>query len=159
LSDAELNLVNTTLRELVLSRNLKGLKEKYDYILIDCPPSRGLLTVNALSASDFVIIPVQAEYQSLLGMQLLKKTIKDVQLQIEPELKPLGYVVTMVTPTNHAKDTIDQIKRDKFDILMEVPRSVDVADASIANVSTFEYRKNNKAGQAYYELSKLINNI
>ncbi|MEJ6401212.1 ParA family protein [Nicoliella lavandulae] len=159
LSDAELNLVNTTLRELVLSKNISTIKDDYDFILIDCPPSRGLLTVNALSASDYVLIPVQAEYQSLLGMQLLKKTIRDVKSQIKPDLKTLGYAVTMITPTNHAKDAIENIEHDNLDILAEIPRSVDVADASVANMSTYEYRKNNKAGKAYYELSKKINEL
>lgn len=159
LSDAELNLVNTTLRELVLAKNLNSIKDEYDFILIDCPPSRGLLTVNALAASDYVLIPVQAEYQSLLGMQLLKKTIRDVKSQIKPDLKTLGYAITMITPTNHAKDAVDNIQHDNLDILAEIPRSVDVADASVANMSTYEYRKNNKAGQAYYELSEKISKL
>lgn len=159
LSDAELNLVNTTLRELVLSKNLESVEDKYDYVLIDCPPSRSLLTVNALAASDYVMIPVQSEYQSLLGMQLLKQTIKNIQQQIKPDLKELGYIITMVTPTNHSKDSIAQIEDDDLDVLEIIPRAVDVADASIANVSTYEYRKNNKAGLAYLDLTKKIDNM
>lgn len=71
LSDAELNLVNATLRELILKKNIESLETKFDIILIDCPPSRGLLTVNALSASDFILIPVQSEYQALVSIELL----------------------------------------------------------------------------------------
>ncbi|WP_045603738.1 ParA family protein, partial [Lacticaseibacillus paracasei] len=74
----------------------------YDFVLIDCPPSRGLLTVNALSASDYVLIPIQAEYQALLGLQLLKNTVANVQSQINKELKVWGYVVTMTTRTNQS---------------------------------------------------------
>lgn len=159
LSDAELNLVNTTLRELVLSKSLKKISGNYDFILIDCPPSRGILTVNALAASDYVIIPVQAEYQALLGMQLLKKTIKDIQGQIKPDLNVLGYIITMTSHTNHSNETSEQIKNDEFSSLIEVPRMIDVADASIANMSTFEYRKNNKAGLAYMELTNKINEL
>ncbi|MCE2138969.1 AAA family ATPase, partial [Streptococcus thermophilus] len=72
-----------------------------DYVLIDCPPSRGLLTVNALAASNYVIIPVQAEYQALIGMQLLKNTIKNVQNEINSHLNVGGYVITMTSHTNH----------------------------------------------------------
>lgn len=71
LSDAELNLVNATLRELILKKNIESLETKFDIILIDCPPSRGLLTVNALSASDYILIPVQSEYQALVSIELL----------------------------------------------------------------------------------------
>ena len=70
LSDVELNLVSATMREIVLQKAINKIKSCYDYVLIDCPPSRGLLTVNALAASNYVIIPVQAEYQALIGMHL-----------------------------------------------------------------------------------------
>ncbi|MFZ7701129.1 ParA family protein [Bacillus cereus] len=73
LSDAELNLVNATLRELILKKNIESLETKFDIILIDCPPSRGLLTVNALSASDYILIPVQSEYQALVGVLPTKR--------------------------------------------------------------------------------------
>ena len=86
LSDVELNLVSATMREIVLQKAINKIKSCYDYVLIDCPPSRGLLTVNALAASNYVIIPVQAEYQALIGMQLLKNTIKNVQNEINSHL-------------------------------------------------------------------------
>ena len=79
LSDAELNLVNATLRELILKKNIESLETKFDIILIDCPPSRGLLTVNALSASDYILIPVQSEYQALVSIELLFSTINKVK--------------------------------------------------------------------------------
>ncbi|MBM9832477.1 AAA family ATPase, partial [Enterococcus faecalis] len=86
LSDAELNLVNATLRELILKKNIESLETKFDIILIDCPPSRGLLTVNALSASDFILIPVQSEYQALVSIELLFSTINKVKNSINPNL-------------------------------------------------------------------------
>lgn len=159
LSDVELNLVSTTMREMVLKKALAPVEKQYDFIIIDCPPSRGLLTVNALSASDYVVVPVQAEYQALLGMQLLKNTIKNVQKEINSDLKVDGYVVTMTSHTNHSNETIEGIKHDKYDTLIEIPRSIDVADAGVANLSTYAYNSDNKAGKKYLELSNHINDL
>lgn len=113
LSDVELNLVSATMREIVLQKAINKIKSCYDYVLIDCPPSRGLLTVNALAASNYVIIPVQAEYQALIGMQLLKNTIKNVQNEINSHLNVGGYVITMTSHTNHSNETANSIKKDK----------------------------------------------
>lgn len=159
LSDVELNLVSATMREIVLQKAIKKIKDNYDYVLIDCPPSRGLLTVNALAASDYVIIPVQAEYQALIGMQLLKNTIKNVQNEINSQLKVGGYVITMTSHTNHSNETANSIKKDKFHTLSEISRSIDVADAGVANMSTHEYNPENKAGLQYLRLSKYISKM
>jgi len=159
LSYVELNLVNATMREIILQKAINKIKGEYDYILIDCPPSRGLLTVNALSASDYVMIPVQAEYQALLGMQLLKNTIKNVQREINSELKVGGYIITMTSHTNHSNETAESIKNDKFNTIVEIPRSIDVADAGVSNISTNEYNANNKAGLEYLRLAKYISEV
>ncbi|WP_252192265.1 ParA family protein [Secundilactobacillus kimchicus] len=156
LSDAELNLVNATLRELILEKALAPVKDSYDYILIDCPPSRGLLTVNALASSDYVIVPVQAEYQALLGMQLLKNTVKSTQSVINSNLKVAGYVLTMVSRTNHSKEVSEEVKKDIYDVIGSIPRAVDVADAEVANLSVVDYNPDNKAGTAYLELTRKI---
>ncbi|WP_225350858.1 ParA family protein [Lacticaseibacillus camelliae] len=125
LSDAELSLVQMTLRELVLRDALKTLMEDpdfhFDYILIDCPPSRGLLTVNALSAADEVVIPVQAEYQALLGRQLVKNTISQVQSQINKNLKIYGYVVTMTQHTLQSNEAYQVLEDDSIQILQTFP--------------------------------------
>lgn len=156
LSDSELNITNTMSREFILKDALDKVKDNYDFVLIDCPPARGILTVNALVASDDVIIPVQAEYQALLGVQLLKNTIKQVKHKINKGLNVLGFVITMTTHTNHSNEIIDNIYNDELDVIGTIPRSIDVADAAVANVSTYEYRKDNTAGIAYYELAKKI---
>lgn len=156
LSDSELNITNAMSREFILKDALDKVKDKFDYVLIDCPPSRGILTVNALVASDNVIIPVQAEYQALLGVQLLKNTIKQVKHKINRDLTVSGFVITMTTHTNHSNEIIDSIYNDEFDVMGSIPRSIDVADAAVANVSTYEYRKDNNAGKAYYDLAKKI---
>lgn len=160
LSDAELSLVQATLRELVLRDALQTLKEDpdldFDYILIDCPPSRGLLTVNALSAAEDVVIPVQAEYQALLGRQLVKNTISQVQSQINKNLKIYGYVVTMTQHTLQSNEAYEVLKEDPIPILADIPRSVKVADASVSQISTYEMDKTNASGLAYLELAKKV---
>lgn len=156
LSETELNIASAMSREFIFREALESVKDEYDYILVDCPPSRGILSVNALVASDDVIIPVQAEYQAMLGVQLLKNTIKQVKAKINNNLNVLGYVVTMATHTNHSNEIIDSMFNDDFDVLATIPRSIDVSDAAVANVSTYEYRKDNSAGKAYYALAKKI---
>lgn len=159
LSDAELTINNAMTREFILKQALEEVQDDYDYILIDCPPARGVLTVNALVASTDVILPVQSEYQALLGVQLMKSTIGLVKIKINKDLNVMGFVVTMTTHTNHSNEIADAIRNDSYKILAEIPRSIDVADAAVANVSTYEYRKDNTAGIAYYELAKMILNV
>ncbi|MFR2553409.1 MAG: ParA family protein [Clostridioides difficile] len=157
LSDAELNLVNATLRELILKKNIESLETKFDIILIDCPPSRGLLTVNALSASDYILIPVQSEYQALVSIELLFSTINKVKNSINPNLKELGYVVTMATNTNHSDEIIEEVKSDdKAEVISIIDRSIVVSDAGVANMSANEFDSNNKAGIAYYNLAVTV---
>lgn len=156
LSDTEITIVGVISREFILKQAIEEIADNYDYILIDCPPSRGVLTVNALVASTDVLIPVQAEYQAVVGSQLLKKTIKVIQDGVNDDLNVLGFIATMTTHTNHSNEIIDILGQDDYKIIAEIPRSIDVADATVSNVSTYEYRKSNAAGKAYHELTKLI---
>lgn len=157
LSDSELQIVNATLRELILDKAIKSLKTKLDIIIIDCPPSRGLLTINALSASDFVLIPVQSEYQALMSIELFFNTINNIQNQINPKLKPLGYVITMQTDTNHSDEIVDQISSDdRAEVISKIKRGIAVSDAGVANVSAYEFDPRSTAGIQYKELSKTV---
>ena len=157
LSDAELNLVNATLRELILKKNIEDLDTKLDIILIDCPPSRGLLTVNALSASDYILIPVQSEYQALVSIELIFSTINNVKRSINPQLKELGYVITMATNTNHSDEIIEEVTADpKADVIGIINRSIAISDAGVANMSAHEYDKTNKSAQQYFDLAITI---
>lgn len=157
LSDAEIQIVNATLRELILKKQIQNLKDKPDIILIDCPPSRGLLTINALSASDFILIPVQSEYQALVSIELLFNTINKVQKQINPNLKPLGYVITMVTDTNHSDEIIMQIESDhRAEIIGKIKRGIAVSDAGVANMGTYQYDKSSTPGIQYHNLTKTV---
>lgn len=165
LSETELNLANATLRELILKKAIENLKTKFDIILIDCPPSRGLLTVNALSASNYILIPVQSEYQALVSIELLFTTIRKVQQAINPNLKELGYVITMATPTNHSDEIIEQVTNDKkTDIIGLINRGIAISDAGVANMSSYEYDKTSTPGKQYYNLAlhilkRIYNNL
>ena len=129
LSGLEVSLVNAMSRETILKQYLDTVKQNYDYILLDCMPSLGMLTVNALAASDNVIIPVQAQYLSAKGLEQLLQTINKVRRQINPKLKIEGILLTMVdSRTNYAKD-ISSLIRDTYGIKLKVyktdiPRSV-----------------------------------
>lgn len=155
LSNAELQIVNATLRELILDKSIKSLKTELDIIIIDCPPSRGLLTVNALSASDFVLIPVQSEYQALMSIELFFNSINNVQRQINTKLRPLGYVITMQTDTNHSDEIVQQIEADeRTEVISKIKRGIAVSDAGVAGVSAYEFDPRSTAGIQYKELSK-----
>lgn len=114
LSGLEVSLVNAMSREMILKQYLDTIKQNYDYVLLDCMPSLGMLTVNALAAADNVIIPVQAQYLSAKGLEQLLQTINKVRRQINPKLKIEGILLTMVdSRTNYAKD-ISALIRDTY---------------------------------------------
>ncbi|MGI5966889.1 MAG: ParA family protein, partial [Anaerotruncus rubiinfantis] len=105
LSGMEVSLVNAMSREKVLKQYLDGVKRQYDYVLLDCPPTLGMLTVNALAAANSVLIPVQAQYLPVKGLEQLLQTINKVRRQINPKLKIEGILLTMVdNRTNYAKE-------------------------------------------------------
>lgn len=120
LSGLEVSLVNAMSRETILKQYLDTVKQNYDYVLLDCMPSLGMLTVNALAASDNVIIPVQAQYLSAKGLEQLLQTINKVRRQINPKLKIEGILLTMVdSRTNYAKD-ISALIRDTYGTKLKV---------------------------------------
>jgi chromosome partitioning protein len=132
LSAIEVSLVNTMSRETVLRTYINTVKDKYDYVLIDCMPSLGMLTINALAAADSVIIPVQAHYLPAKGMTQLLQTIARVRRQINPKLTIDGVLLTMVdNRTNFAKDISFILRRDYGDKLRvfqtEIPLSIRAA--------------------------------
>ena len=111
LSGLEVSLVNAMSRETILRQYLDTIRQNYDFILLDCMPSLGMLTVNALAAADSVLIPVQAQYLPAKGLEQLLQTINKVRRQINPKLKIEGILLTMVdTRTNYAKDISNLIR-------------------------------------------------
>ena len=154
LSGMEMTLVNAMSREFTVKSYLSGLKQDYDYILIDCMPSLGMLTINALAAADSVIIPVQAHYLPLKGMTQLVKTIGKVQRQINPRLKIDGVLLTLADMrTNLARATADSLKQNYGRIIKVyktvIPVAVKAAETSAAGQSIYSYDKKGAAAKAY----------
>jgi len=143
-------------REYRLKRALAPLREKYDYILVDCPPSLGLLTLNALSAADAVIIPLQCEYLALEGLMQLTSTISLVLKGLNRSLKILGIAMTMYdSRTNLSAQVVQEVKshfpRELFDTL--VPRSVRLSEAPSYGMTILEYDPNSRGAAAYAALA------
>lgn len=161
LSGLEVSLVNAMSRETILKQYLEMVKGQYDYILLDCMPSLGMLTVNALAASDQVLIPVQANYLSAKGLEQLLQTVNKVKRQINPKLRIEGILLTMVdSRTNYAKE-ISTLIRDTYGSKLKVydadiPRSVRAAEISAEGVSIFKHDPGGKVAEAYRSLTKEV---
>lgn len=164
LSGIETGLFNTMSREFVLRNYINTVKHNYDFILIDCMPSLGMMTINALVASDSVIIPSQPNILSTKGLNLLLRSISKVKRSINPALRVDGILLTMVdSRTNNAKDIIFSLRQSVgqnirvFDT--EIPHSVRAAESALAGVSIFTHDRNGKVAAAYESLTKEVNNI
>ena len=161
LSAMEVSLVNTMSREIVLRSYLEEVKDRYDYVLIDCMPSLGMITVNALAAADSVIIPVQANYLPAKGMEQLLHTIKRVQKNINPKLKIGGVLLTMVYGRTNLSRDISYMLRSNYEnrvriFKTEIPLAVKAAETSAEGKSIYLHDKNGKATAAYEALAKEV---
>ena len=161
LSSMEVSLVNAMSRETILKQYLDTLKKQYDYILLDCMPSLGMLTINALAAADSVIVPVQADYLPAKGLEQLLQTIGKVRRQINPKLKIDGILLTMVDGrTNFAKD-ISALVRETYGgsikvFNADIPRSVKAAEISAEGKSIFAHDPKGKVAEGYKNLTKEV---
>ena len=161
LAGTEVSLVNAMSRETILKQVLACNRQDYDCIIIDCMPSLGMLTINALAAADRVIIPVQAHYLSAKGLEQLLQTIAKVRRQMNPKLKIDGILMTMVDGrTNNAKE-ITALIRETYGGKIKVfetaiPNSVRAAEASLTGKSIFEYDPGGNVAQAYRALTKEV---
>lgn len=161
LSGLEVSLVNAMNREKILKQYLDTVRREYDFILLDCMPSLGMLTVNALAAADQVLIPVQAQYLSAKGLEQLLQTINKVRRQINPKLKIEGILLTMVdSRTNYAKE-ISALIREAYGsnikvFSMDIPRSVRAAEISAEGKSIFQHDPKGKVAEAYRVLTKEV---
>ena len=161
LSSMDLQLVSTMNRERILSMYLDGVKDRYDYILLDCMPSLGMITVNAFTAADSVIIPVQAHYLPLKGMTQLTKTIGKVQKQINPNLKIDGIVLTLVAENTNLAKTTEQTIREYYGSKIKVfdshiPMAIKCAEISVVGKSIYTYDGNSKVAKAYEKFTKEV---
>jgi len=161
LSGLEVSLVNAMSRESILKQYLEPLKKEYDFIILDCMPSLGMLTVNALAAADQLVVPVQAQYLSAKGLEQLLQTVNKVKRQINPKLRVEGILLTMVdSRTNNAKEITSLIreaygsKLKVFDV--EIPRSVRAAEISAEGKSIFAHDPGGKVADAYRTLTKEV---
>ena len=161
LSQAQLDLVNAFTRELVLKDMVKTVRKNYDYIILDCLPSLGLLTINALSAADSVLIPLQADFLAMKGLAMLLTTILRVQEKINPPLKILGILFTMSNSrTLHSKEVIEVTKKafgDRIRVFdTSIPTSVRFKEAPAAGMSILNYAPNTDGAEAYRELAREV---
>ena len=161
LSGMEVSLVNAMSRETILKQLIEPMKRQYDFILLDCMPSLGMLTVNALAAADNVLIPVQAQYLSAKGLEQLLQTVNKVRRQINPKLRIEGILLTMVDGrTNYAKDISNLIREtygSKIKVFgTDIPHSVRAAEISAEGKSIFRHDPKGKVADAYRVLTKEV---
>ena len=161
LSGMEMALVNAMSREFTLREYLSRVKKGYDYVIIDCMPSLGMITINALTAADSVIIPVQAQYLPAKGMTQLMRTIGKIKRQINPGLKVDGVLLTLADMrTNLARATAETLKAQYGGVLKiyntRIPVAVKAAEISAAGQSIFAYDGKSKVAEAYASLTKEV---
>ena len=156
LSAAEVQLVTEVGREQVLAGVLRQVKDEYDVIIIDCQPSLGLLTVNALTAADGVIIPVAAEFFALRGVALLMQSIEKVQSRINPSLEVYGVLVTMYTRTLHCEEVLQRIYEAFQGKVFHsvISRSIKLPDSTVAAAPITIYAPNHKTAKEYREVAR-----
>lgn len=159
LSGAEMELINEAGREQILRELFEPVREEYDYIIIDCPPSLGLLTLNALTGSDYVIIPLQAEFLALQGLAKIKQVIQKVRLRLNKKLEIAGVIATMY---DHRKvlnrDVVETIKKYFGKLVFEtmIRDNVALAEAPSRRQDIFQYSANSSGAEDYLSLCKEI---
>ncbi|WP_067622100.1 ParA family protein [Alicyclobacillus acidiphilus] len=159
LAGAEIELVPTISREVRLRRAIQTMRSQYDYIVIDCPPSLGLLTVNALTAADSVLIPIQCEYYALEGLSQLLNTVRLVQKHLNTSLEVEGVVLTMLDArTNLGLQVIEDVKkffRDKVYNTI-IPRNVRLSEAPSHGRPVIHYDPKSRGAESYMDLAKEV---
>ena len=159
LAGAEVELVTVISREQILKNAIASIADNYDFIILDCPPSLGLLTINALTASDRLIIPIQGEYYALEGLSQLMDTINIVKKKLNPELEILGVVLTMFNMrtqlSRQVKEETDKYFGGKV-FKTVIPRNVRLAEAPSHGLAISDYDKNSKGARAYESLAKEV---
>lgn len=159
LASAEVAMAPMIGRERALERALRGVRDRYDFVCIDTPPSLGLLTINALCAADKVIVPVQAEYLSLRGLAQLRQTVEMVREQLNPDLVIQGILPTLLdTRTTHAKEALEMLEEHFGDemFVTRVRKTIRFAEAPVKGMSVLRYDPDSTAAQAYRDLAQEV---
>lgn len=155
LTAADNLLHNEMSRESILKRSLKTVRDYYDYCLIDCPPALNQLSINALVASDYCIIPVACEYLAFRGLEMLNDTISQVQENLNPELKVLGVVATFHNRTIHARENLNRL-REGYNVLGVIGTTVRARDAVYSGKPIVSYDPKSKVAQEYSQITERI---
>lgn len=159
LSAAEVQLVSEVAREQTLKRVIDKVRDDYDMILIDCAPSLGLLTINALTASDYVIMPLECEFFALRGIALLTDTIEKVQDRLNPNLEILGILGTMFDPrTLHAREVMERVVQAFGDVVFHtvIKRTIKFPETTVAGEPITSYAPTSPGAKAYRDLAKEV---
>lgn len=159
LAGAEVELVSMMSRETKLKRALETIKHQFDYVIIDCPPSLGLLTVNSLTAANAIIVPVQCEYYALEGLSQLMNTVELVKNNLNPTLKLDGVVLTMFDArTNLSIQVVDEVKKHFRQKVFQtiIPRSVRLSEAPSYGEPIITYDPKSRGAQVYFDLAKEV---
>ncbi len=164
LSGLEVRLINAISRESVLTTCINEVKKNYDYVLIDCMPSLGMLTINALAAADSVVIPTQPHYLSAKGLELLLRSVSKVRRQINPHLRIDGILMTMVMPRTNISKEVTALVRSAYGQNIKVfdaqiPHSIRAVEATAEGKSIFAYDKGGKVAAAYEQFGKEVAHI
>ena len=164
LSVTEVSLVNTMSRETVLRQYLSTVQKDYDYAIVDCMPSLGMLTINALAAADSVVIPTQPHYLSAKGLELLLRSVSKVRRQINPHLRIDGILMTMVMPRTNISKEVTALVRSAYGQNIKVfdaqiPHSIRAVEATAEGKSIFAYDKGGKVAAAYEQFGKEVAHI
>ncbi|MFH1833816.1 MAG: AAA family ATPase [bacterium] len=161
LAAAEIALSSQIGRERALSKALLEVRDSYDYILVDTPPSLGLLTINALTASDAVIVPVQCEYLSLRGLAQLERTLELVRDNLNPEVHIAGIVPTMYdSRTVHGREAVEVLRSSFGDLVFDstIGKTIKFAEAPVKGESVLKYAPDSRAAEAYRKLAREVLN-
>lgn len=159
LAGAEVELVNMEDKQYRLKKAVAAIKDKYDYILMDCPPSLGHVTLNALTAADSVLLPLQCEFYALEGLSQLLSTVQLVQEQLNDSLRIEGLVLTMYdSRTNLAEQVVEEVKTHFPDMVYatKIPRNVRLSEAPSFGKPIFAYAASSKGAQAYMSLAEEV---
>lgn len=164
LSGLEVRLINAISRERVLKTCMNEVKKNYDYVFIDCMPSLGMLTINALAAADSVIIPTQPHYLSAKGLELLLRSVSKVRRQINPHLRIDGILMTMVMPRTNISKEVTALVKSAYGQNIKVfdsqkPHSIRAVEATAEGKSIFAYDKSGKVAAAYEQFGKEVADI
>ena len=163
LASMEVSLVNAMSREYTMRNCIDDIKDKYDFVLIDCMPSLGMITINALASADKVIIPVQSEFLAAKGMNHLMNTILKVKKNINPKLDVAGIVLTIVDGRRNLSKEINEELRESYGKVFklydtQIPRAVKAAESSRMGESVLSYDKDSNVAKSYIELAKEVLN-